>query len=121
MALSAFERSPSVWISCRSSGTVAARLEGWVGAAQDGDFVPEHEELDVLGGGRAARQQDQPEHLPEHQVQQPQRHAGIMPNQQSPLVNGQARLLAPHTLGRFNQLLNQVRTSTYDRRLSHMI
>jgi hypothetical protein len=42
----------------------------WVGAAQDGDFVPEHEELDVLGGGRAARQQDQPEHLPEHQVQQ---------------------------------------------------
>jgi hypothetical protein len=31
----------------------------WIGAAQDGDFVPEHEALDVLGGGRAARQQDQ--------------------------------------------------------------
>jgi hypothetical protein len=50
--------------------------------------VPEHEELDVLGGGRAARQQDQPEYLPKHQVQQPQRHARIMPNQQSPLVKG---------------------------------
>ena len=28
----------------------------WVGAAQDGDFVAQHEELDVLGGGRAAQQ-----------------------------------------------------------------
>ena len=59
----------------------------WVGAAQDGDLVAQHEELDVLGGGRAAQQQDQPEHLPEDQVQQPQRHAGIMPDQRSPLVS----------------------------------
>jgi hypothetical protein len=51
----------------------------WVGAAQDGDLVPRHEELDVLGGGRAAHQQGQPEHLPEDQVEQPQRHVGIMP------------------------------------------
>ena len=36
-----------------------------VGATQDGDLVTQHEELDVLGGGRATRQQDQPEHLPE--------------------------------------------------------
>ena len=42
-----------------------------VATAQDGDLVPEHEELDVLGGGRATRQQHQPEYLPEHQVQQP--------------------------------------------------
>jgi len=42
----------------------------WVAAAQDGDLVPQHEELDVLGGGRAAHQQVQPEHLPEDQVQQ---------------------------------------------------
>ena len=28
----------------------------WVGPAQDGDLVPQHEELDVLGGGRAAHQ-----------------------------------------------------------------
>jgi hypothetical protein len=35
-----------------------------VGAAQDGDLVAQHEELDVFGGGRATRQQDQPEHLP---------------------------------------------------------
>ena len=59
----------------------------WVGAAQDGDLVAQHEELDVLGGGRAAHQQDQPEHLPEDQVQQPQRHVGIMPDQRSPLVS----------------------------------
>src|SRR5512132_3964944 len=26
----------------------------WVGAAQDGDLVAQHEELDVLGGGRTA-------------------------------------------------------------------
>jgi hypothetical protein len=31
--------------------------------------VPRHEELDVLRGGRAAHQQDKPEHLPEDQVQ----------------------------------------------------
>ena len=36
-----------------------------VGAPEHGDFVAEDEELDVLGGGRATRQQDQPEHLPE--------------------------------------------------------
>jgi hypothetical protein len=28
----------------------------WVGAAQDGDLVAQHEELYVLGGGRAAHQ-----------------------------------------------------------------
>ena len=58
-----------------------------VGAAQHGDLVAQHEELDVLGGGRAAQQQDQPEHLPEDQVQQPQRHAGIMSDRRSPLVS----------------------------------
>jgi hypothetical protein len=31
-----------------------------------------------------AHQQDQPEHLPEDQVQQPQRHAGIMSDRRSP-------------------------------------
>ncbi len=34
----------------------------WVAAAQHGDLVAQHEELDVLGGGRAAYQQDQSEH-----------------------------------------------------------
>jgi len=66
-----------------------------VGAAQDGDFVAQHEELDVLGGGRAAYQHDQSEHLPEDRVEQPQRHAGIMSDWQSPLVRTQARLVAP--------------------------
>jgi hypothetical protein len=35
-------------------GPVHAR--SWVGAAQDGDLVAQHEELDVLRGGRAAHQ-----------------------------------------------------------------
>ena len=50
----------------------------WVGAAQHGDLVAQHEELNILGGGRTADQQDQPEHLQEDQVRQPQRHVGIM-------------------------------------------
>jgi len=37
-----------------------------------GDLTAQHEELDVLGEGRATRQQDQLEHLPEDQVRQPQ-------------------------------------------------
>jgi hypothetical protein len=57
-----------------------------IGAAQHRDLVAQNEELDVLGGGRANRQQDQPEHLPEDQ-QQPQRHIGIMPTRRSPLVS----------------------------------
>ena len=47
-----------------------------VGAAQHGDLMPQHEQLDVLGGGRATQQQEQPEHLLEDQVQQSQRHGG---------------------------------------------
>jgi hypothetical protein len=58
-----------------------------VGAAQDGDLVAQHEELDVLGGGGASEQKDQSKHLPEDQVQQTQRHAGIMSDRRSPLVS----------------------------------
>ena len=36
------------------------QARSWVGAAQDGDLVAQHEELDVLGGRRATQQQDQP-------------------------------------------------------------
>ena len=63
------------------------QARSWVGTAQDGDLVAQHEELDVLGGGRATPQQDQPEHLPEDQVQQPQRHPGIMSDH--PITAGQ--------------------------------
>ncbi len=42
----------------------------WVGAAQDSDLVPQHEELDVLGGRRATQHQDQSENLSEDQIQQ---------------------------------------------------
>jgi len=59
---------------------------GEEGAAQDGDRVPQYEELDVHGGVGAAQQQDQPEHPAEDQIQQPQRHAAIMPNSRSPLA-----------------------------------
>ena len=38
--------------------------------------MTQHEQLYLLGGGRAAQQQDQPKHLPEDQIQQPQRHEG---------------------------------------------
>jgi hypothetical protein len=58
----------------------------WAGAAQDGDLVAEHDEFDVLGGGRSAHQQEESERLLEDQIEQPQRHVGIMPNQRSPLV-----------------------------------
>jgi hypothetical protein len=61
-----------------------------VGAAQDGDFVAQDEELNVLGGGRSAHEQDQSEHLSEDQVQQAQRHARIMPSQRSSLVSDHA-------------------------------
>ena len=40
----------------------------WVGATEHRDLMSQHEELDVLGGGRAAHQQDQSEHLLEDQV-----------------------------------------------------
>jgi hypothetical protein len=36
-----------------------------VGAAQDGDLMAQHKELDVLGGRRAAQQEDKPEHMSE--------------------------------------------------------
>jgi hypothetical protein len=69
-------------------GTVRpAQARSWVVAAQHGDFVAQHEELDVLGGGRAARQQAQPEDLAEDQVQQAERHAEIMSGQRSPPVS----------------------------------
>jgi hypothetical protein len=58
-----------------------------IGAAQDDDFMAQDEEFDVLRGGRSGHQQEQSDNLPEDQVQQPQRHAGIMPNQRSPLVS----------------------------------
>src|SRR3954471_3902749 len=44
------------------------QARSWVGATQDGDLLAQHEELDVLGGGRTAHQQDQPKYLPEDQV-----------------------------------------------------
>ena len=47
-----------------------------VGTAQHSDLVAQHEKLDVLGRGRATQQQEQPEQVPEDQVQQAERHGG---------------------------------------------
>ena len=47
-----------------------------VGSPEDSDLMTQHEHLHLLRGGRAAQQQDQPKHLPEDQIQQPQRHDG---------------------------------------------
>jgi hypothetical protein len=70
-----------------------------VGAAEHGNLVPQDEELDVFGGGRAAHQQDQSEHLLEDQVQQMQRHGDdhAWPGGcRSPLVRGMDDILEPH-------------------------
>ena len=52
-----------------------------VGAAQHSDLVAQHDELDVLGGGRAPQQQEQPEQVLEDQVRYSRRSgtAEIMP------------------------------------------
>ena len=47
-------------------------------AAEHGDLMPEDEQFDVLGGGRATQQQEQSEHLLKDQVQLAQRHMEIM-------------------------------------------
>ena len=61
-----------------------------VGAAEHGDLVSQHEQFDVLGGGRAAQQHDQSEHVLEDQVQEPQRHGGDHAGyQRSPITAGQ--------------------------------
>jgi len=59
----------------------------WLGSAEHGGLLPQHDELDVLAGGRAAHQEDQSERLTEDQVQPAQRDAGIMSDHRSPLVS----------------------------------
>ena len=63
-----------------------------VGSPEDSDLMTQHEHLHLLRGGRAAQQQDQPKHLPEDQIQQPQRHDGDRAERRSaPLTAGQRR------------------------------
>jgi len=72
---------------CEHGSVGPVHAWSWVGAAQDGDLVAQHEELDVLRGGRAAHQHNQSEHLAEDQVQHAQGHVRIMPTRRSPLVS----------------------------------
>jgi len=91
---------------CGEDGSVRpVHARSSVGSSEDGDLVPQHEELDVLGGGRAAQQQDQAEHLPEDQIQQSQRHTGIMPSQRSPLVSDPSPTIGTPQGPRLDQLL----------------
>ena len=81
-------------------GTVRP-VQAWsrVGAAEHRDFMPQDEQLDVLGGGRPAHQQDQSEHPLEDQIEQRSDTAAIMPNRQdrrSSLVSTADRVLEPH-------------------------
>jgi hypothetical protein len=58
---------------CGEYGSVCPfQARTWVGAAYDGHLMAQHEEFNILRGGRAAQEQDQSEHLPKDQVQQPQ-------------------------------------------------
>ena len=68
------------------------------GAAEYGDLVPQHEELDVLGAGCATHQQEQPEHVLEDQAQQSNDAAEIMSGRrdhQSPPVSDMCIILEP--------------------------
>src|SRR3954451_1736604 len=64
--------------------------------------MPQHKELDVLGGGRAPEEQDESEHLLEDQIQQPQRHGGdharLLEGPITP-VSSVRHLLEPHRAG----------------------
>jgi hypothetical protein len=64
--------------------------------------MPQDEELEVLGGGRAAHQQDQSEYLQEDQIQQAKRHGGdhAQPSTTAdhPLVSDRGPSCGPRTL-----------------------
>ena len=69
----------------------------WLGSAEHGGLLPQHDELDVLAGGRAAHQEDQSEQLTEDQVQPAQRDARIMSDHDHRWSATQFRVLAPHS------------------------
>jgi hypothetical protein len=63
--------------------------------------MPQHEQLHLLGGSGAAQQQDQPKHLPDDHLSQPQRHPGDrarVPEHSHPLLAGLRDILEPHRL-----------------------
>ena len=91
MAMQALGQPPSRGGEDRSVRPVHAWSR--VDAAEYGDFVPQHEELDVLGGGRATQQQDQPEHLPEIRYSSRSDTAVIVPEDRSaPITAGYGRV-----------------------------
>jgi hypothetical protein len=72
-------------------GTVRP-AQAWsrVGAAEHRDFMPQDEELDILGGGRAAHQKDQSEYRTKIRYSRRSDTAAIMPNRRRlPITAGQ--------------------------------
>jgi hypothetical protein len=73
-----------------------------VGAAEDGDLMPQDEELDVRGGGRAAHQQDRvraPGGRSNTATAATRRRSWLACGGcRSPLVSGMRRILEPHGL-----------------------
>ncbi len=60
----------------------SAQSKAWsrVGAAEHRDLVPQHEELDVLGRGRAPHQQDKSQHIWKIRYSSRSDMGAIMPN-----------------------------------------
>ena len=74
-----------------------------VSSAQHGDFMTQHQELDILGRRRATEQQQQAQKLDKDQVEQTQRHGARScpdgPSTPITQVRSADRLLEPHTPG----------------------
>ena len=56
-----------------------AHPRAWRAPSEHGELVAQDQDLDVLGGVGSGAQHDPAQELGEHQVDQPQRHQGIMP------------------------------------------
>src|SRR3954449_1744626 len=83
----------------RCGGDVPVRpvhARPWVGAAQDGDFVAQHEKLDVLGGGGAAHSRSSPSTCRKIKYSSRSDTPGSCPTSDHRSSATQARLLAPH-------------------------
>jgi hypothetical protein len=83
--------TPIATCQVSNDSTGFAQLLAWI-------LMPQYDELDVLGGGCAAHQQDQSEHLPEDKYSSRSDMAAIMPNRwrtRSPLVSSMCDVLAP--------------------------
>ena len=70
--------------------------------AQHGDLMAQDEQLDVLGGGRATQQREQPQHLhwkiKYNSLNDTAGSCTAAGDHQSPLVSGMCSIVEPHTV-----------------------